>query len=125
MNEINSEKSTLYVESSKSRHKKWVYASNACYQFPESIIGYIQGAFLLSYFETVVGLNIWSVFLAATIFIFYDAFNDPLIGFLVDRNLRFTKKWGRIFKNKIKLNKFKNRYSIYEQKKLLSDLYNK
>jgi len=97
MNEINNRNSTPYIESVKSRHKKWVYASNACYQFPESIMGYVQGAFLLSYFEIVVGLNAWLVFLAATIFIFYDAVNDPLIGFLVDRNLRFTKKWGRRF----------------------------
>lgn len=61
MNEINNRKSTPYIESVKARHKKWVYASNACYQFPESIMGYVQGAFLLSYFETVVGLNAWSM----------------------------------------------------------------
>jgi len=46
MNEINNRKSTPYIESVKSRHKKWVYASNACYQFPELIMGYVQGAFL-------------------------------------------------------------------------------
>ena len=97
MDETTDKKTVLDVEPSKSRHKKWVFASNASFQLPQSIMGAVQVGFLVKYYETVIGLDVWLIFLATTIFMFYDAFNDPLIGFLVDRNMKFTRKWGRRF----------------------------
>ncbi|MHA1762617.1 MAG: MFS transporter, partial [Promethearchaeota archaeon] len=43
------------------------------------------------------GLDTWLVFLAFTIATVWDAINDPLLGFLTDRNIRLTKRWGRRF----------------------------
>lgn len=97
MNEINNKNYTNNLSSPKSRHKKWRFASNASYQFPSSIMGAVQGGFLLGYYEIVIGLNAWLIFLAMTCFIIYDASNDPIIGFLVDRNFKWTRKWGRRF----------------------------
>jgi len=39
----------------------------------------------------------WLIFVAMTIFLVYNGVNDPIFGFLIDRNLRFTRKWGRRF----------------------------
>ena len=97
MNEVNNKNSTQNVLSSKSRHSKGTFASMASIQVPFSIMGAAQVGFLLFYYQTVIGLNVGLVFLALTLFTVFDAINDPLIGFLVDRNLKFTKKWGRRF----------------------------
>jgi GPH family glycoside/pentoside/hexuronide:cation symporter len=35
--------------------------------------------------------------LGIAIYAIWDAFNDPLVGFLTDRPFKFTKKWGRRF----------------------------
>lgn len=97
MSETDHMTSTQEVESPKSRHSKWTYASNSFFQFPSSLMGFTQVGFLFFYYEVVIGLNAWLIFLALSIFTIYDALNDPLIGFLVDRNTRLTRKWGRRF----------------------------
>jgi GPH family glycoside/pentoside/hexuronide:cation symporter len=56
----------------------------------------MQG-FTIVYYETVLGLNAMYVFLAMSIFMVYNGVNDPIFGFLIDRNFRFTRKWGRRF----------------------------
>ena len=53
--------------------------------------------FLLYFYETVVHLNIVYVFWGMLIFTVWDAINDPLIGFLTDRVLKFTRKVGKRF----------------------------
>jgi len=60
----------------------------------------IISALNLTYFffyHTVVGLEPILIFLAMAIFTVWDSINEPLIGFLVDRNFKWTKKWGRRF----------------------------
>ena len=84
------------VESLKTRHSKWIFLSNATAQLPSTLIGTVQGL-LLFYYEVVIGLNIWLVFVAVSIFTVYNAINDPIFAFLIDRNMRFTRKWGRRF----------------------------
>ena len=37
------------------------------------------------------------VLVAMSIFTVYNAINDPIFAFLMDRNMRFTRKWGRRF----------------------------
>jgi len=85
-----------FTESLSTRHSKWTFLSNACGLLCSTLIGAVQG-FTLFYYETVVGLNVWLVFIAMSIFMVYNGINDPIIGFLVDRNMRFTRKWGRRF----------------------------
>jgi GPH family glycoside/pentoside/hexuronide:cation symporter len=83
------------AQSPKTRHSKWIFLSNATFQLPSSMINSVLGGFLLFYYEVVIGLNVWLIVLALTIFTIYHAFNSPIIGFLVDRNTRFTRRWGR------------------------------
>ncbi|MBD3255649.1 MAG: MFS transporter [Candidatus Lokiarchaeota archaeon] len=49
------------------------------------------------YYETEVLLPVLFVGLAIVIFSIWDAFNDPLIGYLSDRPNKLTKKYGRRF----------------------------
>ena len=85
------------VQSPKTRHSKWTFLSNAFFQLPDSIIGGVQAGFLIFYYEVVIGLDIWLIFLAVTCFTIYNAISKPILGFLVDQNTRFTRKWGRRF----------------------------
>ena len=85
-----------YTESVGTRHSKLTFLSNASGLLCSTLIGAIQG-FTLFYYEAVIGLDAWFIFIAMSIFLVYDGVNDPIIGFLVDRNMRFTRKWGRRF----------------------------
>ena len=85
-----------YTESLGTRHSRWTFLSNAFGLLCSTLIGAVQG-FTIFYYEAVIGLNAWLVFVAMSIFLVYNAVNDPIFGFLVDRNLRFTRKWGRRF----------------------------
>ena len=49
------------------------------------------------YYEAVVGLEVWVIFLATFLFALYNMVNDPLIGYLTNRPFKFTKKYGRRF----------------------------
>lgn len=53
--------------------------------------------YVFFYYETEIGLNVWWIGLALIIFAIYNAINDPLIGYLTNREFKFTKKWGRRF----------------------------
>ncbi len=85
------------VESSGSRHRTWRYASMGIYQITGTLIGATQALYLMFYYRQVIGLETGLIILALSIFTIYDAINDPFIGFLVDRNTRLTKRWGRRF----------------------------
>ncbi|MGV9172749.1 MAG: MFS transporter [Promethearchaeia archaeon] len=51
--------------------------------------------YVFFYYETEIGLNVWWIGLALIIFAIYNAINDPLIGYLTNREFKFTKKYGR------------------------------
>jgi len=87
---------TNFTESLETRHSRWTFLSNASGLLCSTLIGSIQG-FTLAYYQTVLGLNVWLVFVAMSIFLVYNGVNDPIFGFLIDRNLRFTRKYGRRF----------------------------
>jgi GPH family glycoside/pentoside/hexuronide:cation symporter len=57
----------------------------------------VFGAWVFYFYEIAVGLNALYIALAMIIFTLWDAINDPLIGFLTDRKLKFTKKIGKRF----------------------------
>jgi GPH family glycoside/pentoside/hexuronide:cation symporter len=90
MNEMNG------VSTEKSRHPRWFFASNATYQFTATFLGATQAVFLFGFY-TFIGLNPWLIVAAMIIFVIYDALNDPLVGYLLDKNTRLTRKWGRRF----------------------------
>ncbi|TFG07563.1 MAG: MFS transporter [Promethearchaeota archaeon] len=81
----------------ESRHPQWRYASNALFQFPVTLLVTTLAAFMFFYYEAVLGLNAWYIFLAVALWTIWDAVNDPLIAFLVDRNTRLTRRFGRRF----------------------------
>ena len=63
-----------------------------------SMLAYsVFNAWLMFFYESVVGLNIVYVALAMLIFTAWDAINDPLIGFLTDRITKYTRKVGKRF----------------------------
>ena len=72
----------------ETRHPTWRYASNATFQIPTTLLGATQSIYLYFYYFNVLGLNPFLITLALTIFTVYDGVNDPIIGFLVDRNFR-------------------------------------
>ena len=86
-----------YEEPQGSRHSKLTYISFSTYNLIGSLIIGAQTVVLFFFYEAVVGLNIWYVFAGFFIAAIWDAVNDPLLGFLVDRNTRLTKRWGRRF----------------------------
>lgn len=60
----------------------------------------IVSALNLTYFyfyHIKIGLDPLYIFLAMAIFTIWDSVNEPIIGYLVDRNLKWTRKWGRRF----------------------------
>ena len=87
----------VYIEDLESRHSEWKYVSNALNQFPATLLPATISVFLFFYYEAVLGLNAWYILLALTIWTVYDAVNDPFIGFLVDRNTKLTRRFGRRF----------------------------
>jgi GPH family glycoside/pentoside/hexuronide:cation symporter len=80
-----------------SRHSRWFFTSNATFQFTTTILQTTQAVFLLFYYEVIIGLDIWYVVLAMAVFMVYDVLNDPLFGYIMDKNTRLTRKWGRRF----------------------------
>lgn len=55
------------------------------------------GTYVFYFYEREIGLNVVWVMLGFIIYATWNAFNDPLLGYLTDRPFRFTKKWGRRF----------------------------
>ena len=59
--------------------------------------GFVVGQFLLLFYETEIGLNIWYLTFGYVIYAIWNAINDPLVGFLTDRPRKYWKKWGKRF----------------------------
>ena len=92
MNEINTSDSGSIIFHSKKIHASYGATEIVTHLIDMALIGII-----LFFYEAEVGLNIWLITLAYTIYMVWDAFNDPLVGYLTDRPFKFTKKWGRRF----------------------------
>ncbi len=88
---------TLSSEEKSARHPWWRYASNSMLQIVATLNGSVQGIYLVFFYVQVLGLEYNYVFWTLTLFAIYDAINDPLIGFLTDRNFKWTRKLGRRF----------------------------
>ena len=99
-NKINTDSNKKGLENigaEESRHSKSTYLSFSSYSFASSFIGAAQLIFLFFYYEAVIGLNAWLISIALILAFVWDALNNPLMGYLTDRNTRFTKRWGKRF----------------------------
>lgn len=85
------------LEEQKSRHSRRTYFSFGMYQLAWTIVISASNMFLFFYYHTAVGLDPLLIFLATAIVTIWYGFNDPLIGYLTDRNFKWTRKWGRRF----------------------------
>jgi GPH family glycoside/pentoside/hexuronide:cation symporter len=49
------------------------------------------------YYQSFIGLDITLYLIASIIFMVFNMFNDPLLGYYSDRSTRFTSRWGKRF----------------------------
>ncbi len=84
-------------EPQTSRHSFKTYVSFGSYNILWTIPPVTMELFMFFYYHTVVGLApIWILTVVA-INTVWASLNDPLIGWLTDRNFKWTRKWGRRF----------------------------
>jgi len=79
------------------RHSKLNMASYGSGSAAREFINMAFVATVFFYYEAVVGLEVWVIFLGTFLFALYNMVNDPLIGYLTNRPFKFTKKYGRRF----------------------------
>ena len=79
------------------RHSKLNMAYYGSGSLAREFINMAFMATVFFYYEAVIGLDVWIIFLATFIFALYNMVNDPLIGYLTNRPFKFTKKIGRRF----------------------------
>ncbi|MHA1688516.1 MAG: MFS transporter [Promethearchaeota archaeon] len=78
-------------------HSKKEMASMNVASIPIELIQGVLSVLVFFFYETELGLESLLAGAGITIYALYDAFNDPVIGFLTDRPFRWTRKWGRRF----------------------------
>lgn len=80
-----------------SRHSFWTFVSFGTYNITWTIPTATMGLFMYFFYHTVVGLAPGLILTVIVINTIWAGLNDPLIGWLTDRNFKFTRKWGRRF----------------------------
>ena len=91
MNELIEIKTDLKMPSRRTM------SSFGSYWFWYQFATLIFDAWVFYFYEVVLGLDVWLIAGAMWIFIIWDALNEPIIGYLTDRNTRITRKWGKRF----------------------------
>ena len=84
-------------EETTSRHSFWTILSFGTYNITWTIPTATMNLFLYFYYHTVVGLNPSLILTVIVLNTLWAGLNDPLIGWLTDRNFKWTRKWGRRF----------------------------
>ena len=85
------------IESESSRHTFWTYLSFGTYNITWTIPTATMNLFMFFYYHTVVGLEPGWILTVVAINTLWAGLNDPLIGWLTDKNFKWTRKWGRRF----------------------------
>ena len=85
------------VELKETRYSGLNILSFSMYQIVWSIIFSALNLTYFFFYHTVVGLEPIYIFIAMAIFTAWDSINEPLLAYLVDRNFKWTRKWGRRF----------------------------
>ena len=78
-------------------HSKANMISYGFGDFINQFLAMAFGVYSYFYYETEIGLDSLLCGLAFILYAVWNAVNDPLIGYLVDKPFRFTRKWGRRF----------------------------
>jgi GPH family glycoside/pentoside/hexuronide:cation symporter len=86
-----------YEETQTSRHSLKTYFSFGTYNILWTIPTATMSLFLYYYYHTIVGLKPIEILIVIVINTLWASLNDPLIGYLTDRNFKWTRKWGRRF----------------------------
>ena len=79
------------------RHSLKTYFSFGSYNILWTIPSATMNLYMIFYYHTVVGLDIGWILTVVFINTIWAGLNDPLIGWLTDRNFKWTRKWGRRF----------------------------
>ncbi len=87
----------MTLEEIEIPHSKKNMLSYGSGKFISEFFNMCFGAYVFFYYETEIGLKSWMVMVGYVFFAIWNAFNDPLVGYLTDRPFRFTKRWGRRF----------------------------
>ena len=85
------------IETETSRHSFMTYLSFGTYNILWTIPTATMSLFMFFYYHTVVGLEPVLILTIVAINTVWAGLNDPLIGWLTDRNFKWTRKWGRRF----------------------------
>ena len=84
-------------ESGEILHSKKNMISYGFGKFVNEFLNMAFGAYVFFYYESEIGLATWLTGIGYIIFAIWNAINDPLVGYLLDRPFKFTRKWGRRF----------------------------
>jgi len=80
-----------------SRHSFFTFLSFGTYNITWTIPTATMSLFMFFFYHTVVGLEPLLILTVVGINTIWAGLNDPLIGWLTDRNFKWTRKWGRRF----------------------------
>ena len=80
-----------------SRHSFSTYLSFGTYNILWTIPTATMNLFMFFFYHTVVGLEAGWILIVVAINTIWAGLNDPLIGWLTDRNFKWTRKYGRRF----------------------------
>ncbi len=80
-----------------SRHSFSTYLSFGTYNILWTIPTATMSLFMFFFYHTIVGLEAGWILTVVAINTIWAGLNDPLIGWLTDRNFKWTRKWGRRF----------------------------
>ena len=92
-----SETSETLEREIENRHKRTTYLSFGSARFTMTFVFAPIDLFLLFFYVQVLGLNIAFFLAAQAIFAVWDAINNPIFAWLLDRNFKWTKRFGRRF----------------------------
>ena len=84
-------------EEASSRHSFFTFLSFGTYNILWTIPTASMSLFMFFFYHTVVGLEAGWILTVVAINTVWAGLNDPLIGWLTDRNFKWTRKWGRRF----------------------------
>ncbi|MFX1489420.1 MAG: MFS transporter [Promethearchaeota archaeon] len=85
------------TDETTSRHRFWTFVAFGSYNITWTIPTATMSLFMIIFYHTIVGLSPALIFVVVLINTLWAGLNDPLIGWLTDRNFKWTRKWGRRF----------------------------
>jgi GPH family glycoside/pentoside/hexuronide:cation symporter len=82
-------------QSNKFKHSRFVYISFGIGGFVDNFFIAAFTVRIIDFYENELLLTIFWIGLAFLLYGFWNMINDPLIGWITDKEFRFTKRWGR------------------------------